>query len=120
MLELGKFTDKNGQGITRRQMLEVGGLVAAGSLSGWSGLRRAAAATTAQPAVRSARARSCILLYLLGGPPHIDMWDLKPGALAEIRGPFGPISTRVPGIQICEHLPRLAQLTDRFALLRSV
>src|SRR5690349_13940676 len=52
-------------------------------------------------------ARSCILVYLLGGPPHLDMWDLKPGAPAEIRGPFKPIATSVPGLQSCEHLPRL-------------
>lgn len=65
-------------------------------------------------------ARSCILVYLLGGPPHLDTFDLKPGAPAEIRGPFQPIATRVPGLQICELLPRLAGIADKFALLRSV
>ena len=59
---------------------------------------------------RSPAAKSCILVYLLGGPPHLDMFDLKPEAPAEIRGPFGPIATSVPGLQICEHLPRLARL----------
>lgn len=66
------------------------------------------------------RARSCILVYLLGGPPHQDMFDLKPDAPAEVRGPFQPISTSVAGTQICEHLPRLAQRADRFSLLRAV
>jgi hypothetical protein len=66
------------------------------------------------------RAKSCVLVYLLGGPPHQDMWDLKPDAPAEIRGPFRPIATTVPGLQVCEHLPRLAGMADRFALLRSV
>jgi hypothetical protein len=65
-------------------------------------------------------ARTCILVYLLGGPPHLDMWDLKPNAAAEVRGPFRPISTRVPGLQICEHMPRLADLADHYSLVRSV
>jgi hypothetical protein len=65
-------------------------------------------------------AKSCILIYLLGGPPHQDMFDLKPRAPAEVRGPFQPIATNVPGVQICEHLPRLAQQADRYALLRAV
>src|SRR5215218_6967020 len=54
---------------------------------------------------RGQGARSCILVYLLGGPPHLDMWDLKPDAPAEIRGPFRPIATSVPGISISGHLP---------------
>src|SRR5439155_515529 len=65
-------------------------------------------------------ARSCILVYLLGGPPHLDMWDLKPDAPAEVRGPFRPIPTSVPGLRVCEHLPRLAALAHRYALVRSV
>jgi len=66
------------------------------------------------------RARSCILVYLLGGPPHQDMWDLKPEAPAEIRGPFQPSATNVTGMRICEHLPRLAHHADKMALVRSV
>ena len=65
-------------------------------------------------------ARSCILVYLLGGPPHQDMFDLKPMAPAEIRGPFQPIATRLPGLHICELLPKLASLANRFTLIRSV
>ncbi|HEY2250128.1 MAG TPA: DUF1501 domain-containing protein [Planctomycetaceae bacterium] len=66
------------------------------------------------------RARSCILVYLLGGPPHLDMFDLKPQAPAEIRGPFRPIATNIPGIEICEHFPQLSRLADKYALVRSV
>ena len=65
-------------------------------------------------------ARACILIYLLGGPPQLDTFDLKSNAPSEIRGPFRPIATREPGLHICEHLPRLAQMTNRFALVRSV
>lgn len=79
-------------------------------------------AASAVPVVRGTfgRAKSCILVYLLGGPPHLDMWDLKPEAPAEVRGPFRPIPTNLPGLEICELLPRLAQMADRYALLRSV
>jgi hypothetical protein len=66
------------------------------------------------------RASSCILVYLLGGPSHLDMWDLKPDAPAEIRGAFRPIGTTVPGLRISEHLPRMARLADRYSLVRSV
>ena len=55
------------------------------------------------------RAKACILLFMWGGPAHQDTWDLKPDAPAEIRGEFKPIATNVPGIQICEHFPQLAQ-----------
>jgi hypothetical protein len=65
-------------------------------------------------------AKSCILVYLFGGPSHIDIWDMKPNAPAEIRGEFKPIATNVPGIQITEHLPRLAKMADKYALIRSL
>ena len=101
--------------VSRRRMLRIGG---AGLLSGWSlpGLLRlqATAAT-----VRPAQAKACIFLMLEGGPSHIDMWDLKPEAPVEIRGPFRPISTVVPGTQISELLPRCAKITDKFTILRS-
>ena len=65
-------------------------------------------------------AKSCILIYLLGGPPHQDMFDLKPEAPAEVRGPFQSIASNVNGIEVCEHLPRLAQIADKYAIVRSV
>jgi hypothetical protein len=68
----------------------------------------------------SGRAKSCILLYLWGGPPQQDMWDMKPDAPEGIRSAFRPIQTNVPGIQLCDHLPRLAQHADKLYLVRSV
>ena len=64
--------------------------------------------------------RSCILLFHYGGPSHIDTFDMKPTAPAEIRGPFGSIATKVPGFRVCEHLPRMAQVMDRLAVVRSM
>jgi uncharacterized protein DUF1501 len=66
------------------------------------------------------QAKRCILLYLYGAPSQLDTFDLKPDAPAEIRGVFNPIATRVPGVQICEHLPRIANLLDRCTLVRSM
>jgi uncharacterized protein (DUF1501 family) len=66
------------------------------------------------------KAKACILLFMWGGPAHQDTWDLKPDAPKEIRGEFQPISTVVPGTQICEHFPKLAQRTDKLAIVRSV
>lgn len=66
------------------------------------------------------RAKSCVFLFLFGGPSQIDLWDMKPQAPPEIRGEFRPIATKVPGIQICEHLPRLAQHMDKLCLIRSL
>ena len=64
--------------------------------------------------------KAIINIYLPGGPPHIDMWDLKPNAPAEIRGEFRPINTIVPGIQICELFPKIAAMMDRFAIIRTL
>ncbi len=64
--------------------------------------------------------RSCIFLFYYGGPSHIDTYDMKPDAPTEIRGDFRPISTKVPGLQICEHLPCMAQVMDKVAVIRSV
>lgn len=66
------------------------------------------------------RAKACILLFMWGGPAHQDTWDMKPDAPAEVRGEFKPISTKVPGTQICEHFPQLAQRTDKLAIVRSM
>ncbi len=94
----------------RRDFLRVGGGLAVAGFLG----QDLAATGRRRPA-----ARSCILIYLLGGPPHLDLFDLKPDAPAEVRGPFKPIATSLPGLRICEHLPRLAGLADRYALVRS-
>ncbi len=102
-------------GVTRRQMLHVGATRLLGGLTLPGLLQLQAQAATGRPA----RARSCIFLMLEGGPSHIDMWDLKPEAPAEIRGPFSQISTNVPGTQISEILPLCAGVADKFTILRS-
>src|SRR5947208_4908716 len=91
-------------GVSRRSFLQLGGL-AMGGLSLPQLLRAEAAA-----GIRSNH-KSIIMIFLSGGPPHQDMVDLKPDAPVEIRGEFKPSATNVPGIQICEHLPRLAAMT---------
>src|SRR5262249_5681931 len=104
------------QPLDRRDLLRLGGLVLAGQTF---------AALSARPLGASGGtvrrgARSCILVYLLGGPPQLDTFDLKPDAPAEVRGPFKHIATSVNGVRICEHLPRLARMAHRYALVRSV
>jgi hypothetical protein len=68
----------------------------------------------------AARADACILVFLNGGPSHLDMWDMKPAAPQEVRGPFRPVATSVPGVQFSEYLPRLAREMDRCTLVRSM
>lgn len=109
-----KFVDED-RLLTRRRMLRFGGT---GFLSGLSlplMLQLQAQAAT----IRPARAKACIFFMLEGGPSHIDMWDLKPDAPAEIRGPFRPVSTVVPGTQISELLPLSAKIVDKLTILRS-
>ena len=100
-------------GISRRNFLKIGAL-GMGGLS-LSQLLRA----EAQSGVRRSH-KAVIMIFLPGGPSHQDMFDLKMDAPSEIRGEFRPISTSVPGIQICEHLPLLAKLIDKTILIRSV
>lgn len=100
-------------GIKRRDFLKVGALGAGLSLTGY--LRLASAGEVA-----GAKAKSAIFINLQGGPSHMDTFDLKPDAPAEFRGQFNPINTNVDGIQISEHLPKLAQCADKFAILRGV
>src|SRR5207253_10696801 len=112
-------------GITRREMLRVGGLGFTGLLwSDWLRARTAAAARSRNVPGSVGRtfgkAKACILVFNYGGPSHLDILDLKPDAPREIRGEFKPAPTRVPGISITEHLPRLARLANHYALVRSV
>ncbi len=109
--------------ITRRQLLRVGGL---GSLGlNLPALLRAEALGPSSKDRKNAPAalrpiRSCILVFYYGGPSHIDTYDMKPNAPAEIRGQFGSIATSVPGIRVCEHLPQTARVLDRLAIVRSM
>jgi len=77
-------------------------------------------ASESPTAIPMEKAKSCILLFMWGGPGHQDTWDLKPDAPAEIRGEFKPISTNVSGVQICEHFPQLAKRADKLAIIRSM
>ncbi len=99
-------------GIPRRDLLRVGALSLFGGMTLPRLLRAAEGA--------HGKARSVILLNLFGGPSHLDMFDLKPAAPAEIRGEFRPISTSVPGLHICEHLPRTAAHMHRMCLIRTM
>jgi hypothetical protein len=101
--------------LDRRQLLRLAGL---GCL-GLAPLLRATAKDSPAPR-RARRINSCILLFYYGGPSHLDTWDLKPNAPSEVRGPFKPIATAVPGIRLCEHLPHCARVTDRLAIVRSL
>ncbi len=83
------------------------------------GLLKAEHASRAAVAAPKATAKSCILIYLWGGPPQQDMWDLKPEAPDGIRSQFKPIDTVVPGIRICDQMPRIAGHTDKLAIIRS-
>src|SRR5262245_45481408 len=101
-------------GVRRRDFLKVG-VLAGLNLTLPDYLRRAAAGE-----VRLAKGQSAIVIHLSGGPSHIDSFDLKPDAPEEYRGEFKPIKTNVPGLEICEHLPRLARCADKFALIRNL
>ncbi len=108
--------------LSRRELLRVGAIGLGGlTLPGLLQLQHAAAAP-ADGRVRATagRARSVIVLFLSGGPAHQDMWDLKPDAPEEIRGTFRPIATSAAGIAISEHMPRMARLADKYAIVRSV
>lgn len=103
-------------GMTRRELLRAGAIGLGGiTLPGLLRLQHAAAANG-----KSSKARSVIMLFLSGGPSHLDMWDLKPEAPEEIRGTFRPIATIVPGVEISEHLPRMAKVADKYAIVRSM
>ncbi|MFN0195503.1 MAG: DUF1501 domain-containing protein, partial [Planctomycetaceae bacterium] len=103
-------------GITRRQTLQAGML---GLLSRFIAPEVVTANESANEAPQG-KAKNVILLYLLGGAPTQDMWDLKPNAPAEVRGDFNPIDTNVPGIQICEHLPLMSKWMHKMAIVRSL
>ena len=105
----GRFCD----GVSRRDMLQIGALGVGGLTLADVFRSEAAAGETKSP-------KSIINVFLGGGPSHIDMFDLKPDAPKEIRGEFNPIDTNVSGIQICEHMPRLAAMMDKLAIVRSI
>jgi hypothetical protein len=100
-------------GVSRRNFLKIGALGAAGITLPQLLSAEAAAG------IRGSN-KSVILVYLVGGPPHQDMFDLKPDAPAEVAGPMRPTSTNVPGIEICDLLPMMAKMMDKFTIIRSL
>jgi hypothetical protein len=100
-------------GLTRRDFLHAGAIGTLGlTLPGFLAQRAAGAVKD--------RDVNCIMLFLVGGPSHIDTWDPKPKAPAEVRGPFKPIATSVPGIQVSDIFPKMAKHADKFSLIRTV
>ena len=103
-------------GVSRRDFLQVGAFGAGLTLADLLRLRSASAAGAQQPS----RSNRAIMIYLPGGPSHIDTYDLKPDAPKEFRGEFKPIATNVPGVSICEHFPLQAKMFDKLACVRSI
>jgi uncharacterized protein (DUF1501 family) len=113
MLHLTTGRSPDCTGLSRRRFLQVGGLATLGlSLPSFLRLR------AADPAPANRSDVNCILLWMQGGPSHLDTFDPKPDAPAEVRGEFGTIPTTLPGVRFSEHLPRLAKLTDLYSLVR--
>jgi hypothetical protein len=106
---------RNCDGVSRRHALRLG---ACGLISGLT-LPRLLELEIKAAAPHAAKAKSCIFLFLEGGPPHQDMWDPKPAAPEEIRGPFRPIATNVPGTFVTDQLPLCAKIADKYTILRS-
>jgi hypothetical protein len=102
-------------GLHRRELLHLGAAALCGLTQ--ADFLRADAQSVLDPSYRK---RSIVNVWLAGGPSHLDTFDMKPDAPVEFRGEFKPIATRVPGIQICEHLPRIAERMDRITLIRSL
>jgi hypothetical protein len=107
-----KFCD----GLSRRGFLKIGAFGAGLTLADMLRSKAAASQSQATPST----SKSAIMIYLPGGPSHMDMYDLKPEAPMEYRGEFRPIQTNVPGVQICEHMPRQARMWDKLACIRSI
>jgi uncharacterized protein (DUF1501 family) len=102
-------------GVRRREFLKLGGLALGGlSLADLLAVRSVDAAAAAR------RGKSVIMVFLAGGPSHIDTYDMKPDAPVEIRGEFNPIETNVPGMRLCEYLPLQAQIADKFSIVNGV
>src|SRR5262245_5408623 len=114
MLQILGHSTNAADGLTRRALLRAGGLSLLGGVTG-------ATSASATPTRRTpGRVRSVILIDLFGGPSHLDMFDPKPDAPAEIRGEFQAIRTPLPGVLVSEHLPRVSRWLDRTCLLRTV
>src|SRR5262249_8964958 len=114
MLDLLRPARRVDEPISRRTLLRVGSLGFAGLTLPELFRARAAGRSEERKEI------SVIVLFFSGGPGHFETWAPKPGALAEIKGPFAPIATAVPGVQFCELLPRQARIADKLAVIRSM
>ncbi len=122
MLSISGSNHRLCDGLSRRDLLKVGAL-GVGGLT-FADVLRARAQATPNPSPggrgESGSRKSIIMIYLNGGPSHMDMYDMKPDAPVEYRGEFRPIRTNVPGMDICEHLPMQARIADKFAIIRNM
>jgi hypothetical protein len=107
-------------GLSRRNFLRLGAFGTGLTLADLLRARSVQAAPGTPAVTPTGKAKAAIMVYLPGGPSHIDMYDLKPEAPAEFRGEFKPIPTNVPGVQICEHFPMQARMWDKLSVVRSV
>ncbi|MFM7057480.1 MAG: DUF1501 domain-containing protein [Planctomycetota bacterium] len=118
MLSL-QLPERSGCVLRRRELMRIGGLTLPGlSLPQLLSLRSASGSAALQQSV--SEGRSCVFIFLFGGPSQLDMWDMKPQASREIRGDFRPIATSAADIQLCEHLPHLAGVMHHVCLVRSM
>src|SRR5262249_40731057 len=113
MLLIGRQTARTCQTLSRRAFLQVGASSVLG-LSLADLLKQRTYGNT------QGCAKSVVLLWLWGGPSQLDTWDPKPNAPIEYRGPFGTIPTKIPGVRFCELFPKIAGLTDKIAVIRSM
>ena len=115
MLRIGQSSSRDCQQWSRRELLQAGMLSAVGI--GLPDLLRLEAAERSETA---APAKSVILLWLWGGPSHLDSFDMKPNAPVQYRGPYAPIASSVPGLDVCELLPQIARRAHRYSILRTL
>lgn len=113
MLSIAGSPSRNCRGLSRRTMLEAAG-------SGLLGLSLPKLLAAEQRNGKRARAKSVIFMFMFGGPSQYETFDMKPDAISDIRGPYRPIGSRTPELRICEHLPKLANVSDKFCVIRSM
>ncbi len=118
MLTINGLPKRNCAGISRRDLLQIGGA----GLFGLSLPDLFAVQSAGNPvsAFKGGRAKSVIFLFLFGGPSQLETFDMKPEAPRELRGPFVPIRSRTPGLVMCEHLPKLADMSNKFGVIRTL
>jgi uncharacterized protein (DUF1501 family) len=118
MLKIGHAVSRNCQDVSRRELLQAGGLGLLGLTL--ADTLRAGEASKAVPRSKRPTETSCIFIFLEGGPSQLETFDPKPNASSDVRGPYGTIATRVPGLPVCELLPMMAERMHHCALIRSL